>query len=765
VILAVVTRKMSHKVKPISLLHLLYQMTLLSSVLSISSLLGVLQNTHHALALNIPNPGNISFPSLEDLIYNNLGNTRPIPEEDDDFDLSEHPEELETQILAMNKYLTEQMAHAQNNSFQRPPGLGNETGKFPDLSAFKQIFNPTSLANQHFQRSAMCSGCQVFVGLVMTRARSNGDNMEELSRMTSFTCSFFGLADDEVCEGVVERMAPTFYYITKTRPRLKSPLFCGMVLQSLGCSGKSLSQDDEYEWTVGNIDGNMRDPKISSVVEYKSQKSVFKEKPVPLKVLHLADLHIDPLYKAGSTAECDNHILCCQEQYGYPDPNKPLPAGARNPGAGQFGDNRTCDAPMEMLELALSHVQKTHPDIDVVYMTGDLVPHNIWYTNQEENSEIIRDVSAVIRNYFPDTRVIPCLGNHESHPVNFYSPTMRNTTEVKRLDIHRDSEIIPEDLRTDWVYDVAYESWGSDENGAGWIPTEEKTRFLKSGHYAIRISDRFRVFVINTNVCYGFNLWQLHTPKDPGGQLKWLARELFKSQLRNETVHLLGHVPPGHEDCSKVWSREFYKLITKYKDVVKAQFYGHTHFDEFRLYHDPENLKEAHSVQFVGPSLTPYRIHNPSYRVYSVDDTTGYVVDHETWIYDLHKENEEYLRLLEKDEDLAAKYKPNWYMLYRATEAYGLPDVTPTSLRLFVDNMTKDDSLFQLFYQHYFKASTEEDREPCDVVCRKRVLCGIVRSYYGEKRSAECEDVQKSIDGIVLPMKVLQRSRKRVIWL
>lgn len=55
-------------------------------------------------------------------------------------------------------------------------------------------------------------------------------------------------------------------------------------------------------------------------------------------------------------------------------------------------------------------------------------------------------------------------------------------------------------------------------------------------------------------------------------------------------------------------------------------FFGHTHFDEFELFYDTEDLGRAVGVAYIGPSVTPYYDLNPGYRIYYVDgdhkDTT-----------------------------------------------------------------------------------------------------------------------------------------------
>lgn len=42
----------------------------------------------------------------------------------------------------------------------------------------------------------------------------------------------------------------------------------------------------------------------------------------------------------------------------------------------------------------------------------------------------------------------------------------------------------------------------------------------------------------------------------------------------------------------KTWSRNFYGIIERYEGTVVAQFYGHSHADEFELFFDTETFSE-----------------------------------------------------------------------------------------------------------------------------------------------------------------------------
>lgn len=57
---------------------------------------------------------------------------------------------------------------------------------------------------------------------------------------------------------------------------------------------------------------------------------------------------------------------------------------------------------------------------------------------------------------------------------------------------------------------------------------------------------------------------------------------------------------------------------------MRGQFYGHTHYDEFEVFHDATG--RPCGVAYISPSQTPWYDLNPAYRVYYIDgdreDTT-----------------------------------------------------------------------------------------------------------------------------------------------
>jgi sphingomyelin phosphodiesterase len=145
------------------------------------------------------------------------------------------------------------------------------------------------------------------------------------------------------------------------------------------------------------------------------------------------------------------------------------------------------------------------------------------------------------------------------------------------------------------------------------------------------------------NYCNNKNWWLLLNSTDPVSELQWLVYELQGAEINGEKVHIIGHIPPGHSDCLKVWSRNYYHIINRlvldhlshllahlgkwkspsvflrYESTITAQFFGHTHYDEFQIFYDTSDLGRALSIAYVGPSVSPYYDLNPGYRIYYVD--------------------------------------------------------------------------------------------------------------------------------------------------
>ncbi|CAG7733946.1 unnamed protein product [Allacma fusca] len=553
----------------------------------------------------------------------------------------------------------------------------------PDINVMKPLRQAFQRSEESARSFAICQACKIVMSTAVDHFR-HSRTPNSLLKIAERICPLIPLELDD-CRGIIREYGEIFIHIVQIRPYLPPDRMCGMYFQFYGCE----TSDPNIYWDV------LAEMGYSSRVRNGSSNygTANLDDKSTIKILQLTDIHLDPLYRPGSRAKCRSDLCCRGEEV----PEKEFQAG-------YFGDFRYCDLPIHTFENALAHIAETHPDISMIYMTGDLAPH-IGF-GRKSSKEIVEDVvitcSEIILKYFPNTPVIPVIGNHDVHPRNLFTPS---SVENK--------------FSTRWVYEVTAKAW------AQWLTPEILETFSYAGFYSKIINPQFRIIVLNNNVCLGTNFWQSIEDRDQNGQLHWLVTELQEAEDSNQNVHILGHIPPNFETCWNVWSENYYGIIARFSHIVKAQFFAHTHHDDFGLYYDPIERNRPISSYYVGAALTPYVKMNPGYKIYTVDgargpDSTYDILDHETWIFNLTEAN------------LTPEVPPKWFRLYKAKELYGLENLSPSQLHSFVMRMSSNETEFKEFYRYFSKASAAKKWQSCDSMCRKSRLCNIVSPNFKE---------------------------------
>ncbi|XP_032779473.2 sphingomyelin phosphodiesterase [Daphnia magna] len=526
-----------------------------------------------------------------------------------------------------------------------------------------------STAGKGLINCALCNSIisDIFLGF------QNGQTDEEISAGIGQRCETLNLYNFKVCNGTAAIAMPTIRYIYSLG--VIEGNICGMLLQTENCG---FSDPGVLEWSVAP----------SSVPKPPVTEPALPPTGSPtLKVLHLSDIHWDPEYLEGSNAVCGDP-LCCRASSGE--------VVNATDAAGYWGDRRDCDLPWRTVEKAVAHMAQQHPDTAYIIWTGDLTPHDTWSTDKDENLMIIDRLMTLIQQYFPTIPVYPTLGNHESHPVNTFAPP----------------EITDVEFNTAWLYDEADRQW------ARWLPADVSSSVRYGGYYTALAQPGLRIVSMNMNYCYIFNYWTYYKSQDPASILTWLNQVLEDAELAGEKVHILSHIPPGNLDCWTIFSREFAKIINRFESTVAAQFYGHTHNDEYKIFYDLQELNRPINIAFVAPSLTTSS-DNPGYRIYTVDGqrpgSTWAVLDHSSWIMNLTVANAQ-----------DPSIDPVWFELYQAKRDYALTDLSPRSMDAFYQQLVTDDALFQMYFEHYYKKSEERLEKGCDIDCRTKLLCFIV---------------------------------------
>ncbi|CAG2116790.1 unnamed protein product, partial [Medioppia subpectinata] len=321
-------------------------------------------------------------------------------------------------------------------------------------------------------------------------------------------------------------------------------------------------------------------------------------------ILHITDIHLDEHYSPLIEPKCGAPYCCRSNSTTVPS----------TPDAGQWG-SYFCDTPLKLLDNLFATID--WQSIDLVYWTGDVTPHDTW----QDSKEGILSASKIITSYlkkYSKSPVIVSLGNHMAVPVGTFSPPD-----------------ITNSLSTRYVFDHMIDEWSE------LFPTDQLSSFRSAGYYTIKIRPGFRVIVVNTNYCARLNIWTYYQPIDPANQLKWLSNQLDLAEKASEFVHIVGHIPPDNRECTQGWLYNYLNIIERYSNTIVGQFYGHTHYDELRVYYSNYDCNKVIGFGIISPSVTPYdgslRL-NPAYRLVKIRDN-GIIDNIETYSLDLSRAN------------------------------------------------------------------------------------------------------------------------------
>ncbi|XP_015230320.1 acid sphingomyelinase-like phosphodiesterase 3b [Cyprinodon tularosa] len=389
---------------------------------------------------------------------------------------------------------------------------------------------------------------------------------------------------------------------------------------------------------------------------------------------HITDLHWDPTYKLT-----DNPETVCAS------------SGKRPAlGAGKFGDY-ACDAPWQLINSSVYAMKKILPDPDFIVWTGDDTPH---VPNDDLGEEavinIIGNLTQIISQVFPHTKVYSALGNHDYHPKSQLPPGPNS------------------------IYNKIAEMWHN------WLEPASKETFKNGGYYTEKLLNRagYRILVLNTNLYYNQNNVTLND-EDPASQFSWLDQTLTDAAKNKEKVYIIGHVPPGffEKKRSKTWFTEkfnqrYLEVIQKHHSIIIGQFFGHHHTDSFRMFYSTEG--QPISTMFLSPGVTPWETtlpgvvdgaNNPGIRVFEYDTETLLVKDVVTYYLNLTHANAETER---------------WEKEYRLTESFRVPDASPASMHQVLELMATDSCYLQKYYEFN---SVSYDLKECDGDCRVDHVC------------------------------------------
>ncbi|XP_077866831.1 sphingomyelin phosphodiesterase-like [Saccoglossus kowalevskii] len=525
---------------------------------------------------------------------------------------------------------------------------------------FKTIKN-----NVYMPSWLTCDLCKFGISLVQNKLRTN-ETTDAIADDVVKICIDLNIESVRVCRDVVSEFKDWFCAVI-TNLIVSPDEMCGLMLGPL-CA-KPYNPFDEWNITFPDV------PKPPVVPP--SPPKLFSPTH---RVLHLSDIHYDKHYRAGSNANCGEPI-CCRRDDGRPAPG--------DDGAGKWGDLRNCDAPLWLLDNLFQHLS-SREKFHYVLWTGDLPAHDIWEQTKEEQLQILHIITQMAKKYLGNVPVFPAVGNHESAPANnFPQPFITGNHSIE------------------WLYDALADTWIDQTH---WLPPYTRHTIKKGGYYTVLISPGLRLVALNSMYGYYGNFWLYLNTTDPAGQLQWLISILQTAEDNEEKVYIIGHIPPGIDDCLRRWSWNYYKIINRYESTVVGQFFGHTHFDHFQIFYDEETLSRPLNVAYIAGSVTTQPTMHPSYRIYETDGfylgSTRMVLNHHTYILNITDAN--------------LTNKPVWIKEYSAKEAYGMNWLFPNDWNSLVKEFKKNKELFNKYYTYYYKSHPVTE---CDDFCRKTMIC------------------------------------------
>ncbi|KZV71061.1 sphingomyelin phosphodiesterase [Peniophora sp. CONT] len=569
------------------------------------------------------------------------------------------------------------------------------------------------------EQAVECAACDALLIPIQTLAHIGNDAFVDVF---ASLCKLVGAEDDDVCEGELARTGPILAHSVRqfSIGGATSQKFCNAVFGL--CQEPSITP-----FTVPFPSAAPSNPKTFT--------SAGK---APFQAVHLSDVHIDTQYVVGSDATCNKPICCRDFADSAATPVEP---------AGPFGAS-TCDPPESLANSMLSAVKQFGGDAQFAIFTGDVEEGDTWLVEQSNVTADLKSFNAQIKSAL-SMPLYPAIGNHDAAPVNSFP---RNTTETT--------------ISSQWVFDTQSAGWEPWIGSAAAADVDSK-----SGSYAIvPEGTNLRIISLNTLFWYKQNFWLYDTDTqvaDPNGVFAFMVEELQAAEDAGQRAWIIGHIPAGKSDFFHDQSNYYDQVVQRYKNTIAAQFFGHSHKDQFEIAYSNYNEQTsatADSIVYVGPALTPTS-GNPAFKIYDIDPDTYEVMDMRVYFTNISSST--------------FQTSPTWELYYSARDAYGplvappLPASAPLDAA-FWHNVTEVFAANATAFAEYNERLSRGGQvSECTGDCQTNAICDM-RAARAEnscdtvspglnfrKRSTESVQVEAECGGSPVLAKILLGAQKR----
>ena len=327
-----------------------------------------------------------------------------------------------------------------------------------------------------------------------------------------------------------------------------------------------------------------------------------KSRGIGFKMLVLNDIHIQNDYAYKANTDCGEIGGCCS--------NSHAPPKKKENEAGYWGTiDKNCDIPPRTFDSTVKYIKENLDKPDFLVVLGDNYGHNYFRTSEKELVDTNKYVYDTLKSNFPDTIILPVLGNHECHPVD-----------------HLDFKD-PDNFVYKYLYPIFEE----------FIGAEQLERLKKNGYYALTYPKyNVKVIQINTQMKDAFNGDLMADNTNPLSFFDHIGEEFYQSELIGEKIIILTHIPIGSISDIDDFDTNLKVVIERFSHVIMGTLSGHTHKDSFVFVKNEYN--DIVAVNHVSPSLTTLGSLNPSFRVYAFEDE--FMQDYLQYVLDLNRHNQ-----------------------------------------------------------------------------------------------------------------------------
>lgn len=300
-------------------------------------------------------------------------------------------------------------------------------------------------------------------------------------------------------------------------------------------------------------------------------------------VWHITDVHVDPWYTVGSDADgcyCESSAAWAPAACPRMGPSCNMKKANGSTAAAVWGNSEgNCATPFGLYKSAVAFMGETKRT-PLVYFTGDFAEAGAvspchgdeTTTAQRQILDIITWDWKTLQASLPSAKIFGSLGNHDSVPGDVYYGMNDDGNGAQS-----------------WEYNNLTTLWGGDigEERAG------LSTLKRGGYYATRPTMGLTVISLNINYWVKqnseMNKANSSAQLEGARMMKWFAAELASAHASGDAVHVLGHQPPTGGAWHAGYWPQYTALCAEYKDVIKGQFYGHIHVDQWTLTRDCRN--------------------------------------------------------------------------------------------------------------------------------------------------------------------------------